>query len=132
MKWCSHHYQKSELFAPDMEIRFFSNLEIGNDGDRGTTIRKIELSFVDNGKKYVLEHLTYGKQSEISDDWGRKITQVEYRWINPLETMGVTPLLVDKFDGVQKDEIDCIFTVVSTHKNYRVKCRSKKDAKFPV
>jgi hypothetical protein len=126
VKYCNHHYQKSEVFAPEMEIRFSSILEIKNRGDRGTTLNKIELSYVDNGKKCILEDSTCGKQTEGTDCWGNKITQVEFRWINPSETIGVGPVLVDEFHGVQKEEIDCIFTVFSTRKNYKVKFTSKK------
>lgn len=122
-----HNYQKSEMFPPDMEILFFPILEIKNKGDRGTTISKIELSFIDDGKKYVSHHPTYGKESEIADGWGKTIKQVEFRWINPSETICLNKVFVEwSKEFIPKETIDCVLTVFSTRKNKEVKITSKK------
>jgi len=122
-----HNYQKSEMFPPDMEILFFPILEIKNKGDRGTTMSKIELSFIDDGKKYVSYNPTYGKKSEIADSWGKTIEQVEFRWITPSETICLNPVFVEwSKEFIPKETIDCILTVFSTRKNYKVKITSKK------
>jgi hypothetical protein len=44
VKYCGHHYQKSDFFDSQMEMRFLSGIQIGNQGLRGTTVNKIELS----------------------------------------------------------------------------------------
>ena len=64
------------------------------------------------------------------DSSGEKIDRVERRWISPFETIGITPILVEEFKGTQKEEIEGIFTLYSTHKKYKVKFKSKKDAKL--
>lgn len=111
-----------------MELRFTTVLEIRNCGDKGTTLSDIELSYFDNGKKYVLKNEMYGKQTEGTDSWGEKIIQVERRWVNSFETLKVNPTFVE-FMGNRKDqkeEIDCVFTFISTYKNYEAKFTSKK------
>ena len=54
VKYCSHHYQKSDFFDSKMEIRFLTGLEIENHSIRGTSVNKIDFSFTENGAKHVI------------------------------------------------------------------------------
>jgi hypothetical protein len=126
VKRCWHSYEKAELFPAEFEIRFSPTIEIKNKGDRGTTMSKIELSFVDFGKNHFLEHPTYGKQFERVDEFGQTIKQTEFRWINPTETIGLNPVFLDYFKSsfIHRETIDYVLTVFTTRKNYEVKFTS--------
>jgi hypothetical protein len=130
VKYCSHHYQTSDFFDSKMELRFLAGLEIKNYSIRGTSVNKIDFSFTENGEKHVIEDDLYGKMTKAMDSSGKEIIRIERRWIGPFETIGLAPILVEEFRGTQKEEIEGVFTVYSTHKKYTMKYTSKKDAKL--
>jgi hypothetical protein len=129
VKNCRHYYQKELVF---FEIRFNQSLEIKNKGDRGTTISKIEFSFADFGKTHFLEYSTHRKQRERFDELGEKSKETEFRRIHPAETivldLGFSVCSNSSF--IHREKINCILTIFTTRKNYKVKFTSINKASF--
>jgi hypothetical protein len=74
-----------------------------------------------------LENPTYGKKSGRYDSWGEPITQIEFRWINPSETIELGPFFAEfAKEFIHQETIDCTLTVFATRKNYKKKIKSKK------
>lgn len=126
---CEHEFEESKTLR---EIRFFTHLEILNRGDRGTTISKIELAFVNNGKKYALEQEMRGEQIVSEGLFGRKDFEYKRLWINSLETKDISPIFAEVYEGSQKENIECTLTVYHTLKTCKIKVVSKKVEHQPL
>jgi type II restriction/modification system DNA methylase subunit YeeA len=87
-------------------ISFWVMFQIRNLGDRGTSINDTELAFIDDGKQHSLK----------KEYWKGYAHESERRnWINAHETKEMKDDLYGRFDGNEKERMDCVFTIYHTH-----------------
>jgi len=120
---CEHMFEESKT---SKTIRFITHIQILNRGDRGTTVNKIKLEFVDNGKKYGLEQEIKGEQIVSKSMFGTKCVEYKNLWVNSLETRDIYPFFTEVYEGSQKENIECTLTVYHTLKTSKIKVVSKR------
>jgi hypothetical protein len=113
---CEHDFAISKSQAKT--ISFWTEFQIKNLGDRGTTVNDIGLTFVDDGKEYNFKKQYYR---------GRYGTgETQRKWINAHETMSVEADFFEPYEGNERDQIECTFTLYHTHGAEHVESISHK------
>jgi hypothetical protein len=111
---CEHDFTVSK--SQIKTISFWAEFQMKNLGDRGTSVNDISLSFEDDGKKYQLKKRYYRGT----------FVESERKWINAHHTMDIEADFYDTFEGNDKEQIDCTFTIFHTHGAKNVKAVSQK------
>jgi len=110
---CEHDFAVSK--SKIKTVSFWVELQIKNLGDRGTSINDIDLNFEDDGQNY---HLKGYFRGNVEDS--------QRRWISPHETINISVDYWITFEGNDKEQIDCTFTIYHTHGSQNVKTISQK------
>jgi hypothetical protein len=84
-------------------LSFWTQLEVKNVGDRGTSINDAQIEFEDSGKKYIF------KKQYFEDATSRNV------WINPHETTYIGVQFWGAFDGADLENLNCTLKVYHTH-----------------
>jgi len=109
---CMHDFEISPRQVKT--ISFWTTFEIRNLGDRGTTVNEIELDFLDNGREY-----------RFKKQYFRGLrTESESRWINAHEIINIDADFYDRFEGNDREQIECTFTIYHTHGAKTAQCIS--------
>ena len=105
---CTHEF--NQKWEPgDWKAIFHPSFRILNQGDRSTTVSKIELSFVINDKEFY----TYQDHSKY------------YKPIDAHETVEVTAPLYIYSQTDEQGSIQCRFTIHHTHGKQIIECTSE-------
>ena len=94
-------------------LSFWSEMELGNLGNRGTNILGIDVKFRAKGKDYTLK--MSNQESSIEDDM--------MRWIRPHETIRTFQTAFIKFEDKPEKQIDCVFRIYQTHGAKQIKTK---------
>jgi hypothetical protein len=100
-------------------INLWANFQIQNQGDRGTRISDLSLSFTINKKGHTL------KKQNLGETRGGSVTSV---WIEAHDTESFTAYFSENFESnlMEKlESIDCTFTIYHTHEPLTIKTTSK-------
>ena len=111
---CKHDFTVSK--SQIKTISFWAGFQIKNLGDRGTSINDIDLTFMDNGKEYRFKKQYFRGLRKES----------ERRWLNAHDTIDIEADFYDTFEGNDKEQIDCTFTIYHTHGSQTAKTISQK------
>jgi len=114
---CEHDFTVSK--SQIKTLSFWATFQIKNLGDRGTSINDMDIIFEDNGKEYRFKKQYFRGPREAS----------QRRWINAHDTMDIEADFYETYEGNDKEQIDCIFTIYHTHGATKVKTVSKKRKK---
>lgn len=116
---CEHDFALST--SQIKTISFWVTFQIKNLGDRGTSINDVDLSFKNDGKQYRLRKKYFRGLAVES----------ERKWINAHETMDVEADFYETYEGKQKAQIECTFSVYHTHGAKKVTIISRKRGPQP-
>lgn len=111
---CEHDFTLST--SGIKSISFWAEVQIKNLGDRGTSINDMDIIFEDNGNEYRLKKKYFRGLTEES----------KRRWINAHDIIDIEADFYETFEGNEKEQIDCTFTIYHTHGAEKVKAVSQK------
>lgn len=97
---CEHNFGMSES---QTMLTFWVKFQIKNRGDRGTSINDIDLTFEDDEKEYCFKKQYFRGQGG------------ERRWVNAHDTIKIGADFYEPFEGSEKEQIECTFTLYHTH-----------------
>jgi len=97
---------------------FWATLQIRNQGDRGTRVSNVGLSFMVGTKIFRF------KATEIRESHG-DIYKSEPIWLEAHDIKELKAYFKDDFEGIAKEKIDCIITIYHTHEPVDVKAVSQ-------
>ena len=114
---CEHDFTLST--SQIKSVTFWVAFQIKNIGDRGTSINDISLLFRSDGKEY---------------DWKKKYfrgptVDSEKRWIEAHDTLNIEADFYDPYEGTDREQIDCTFTIYHTHSSEKIKTVSQRRKK---
>jgi hypothetical protein len=116
---CEHDFTLST--SQVKTISFWVTFQIKNLGDRGTSINDVGLFFRSNGNHYRLKKRYF-----------RGLTvESERKWINAHETMDIEADFYETYEGNDKTQIECTFSVYHTHGAKKVTTVSQKRGPQP-
>lgn len=95
-------------------LSFWTELQIKNVGDRGTSINDAEIEFEVNGRRY-----TFKKQYFVN-------AAAKNIWVNPHETTYVEVQFWEAYDGADLENLDCTLKVYDTHRCMNVAVNSHR------
>jgi hypothetical protein len=117
---CKHNYTVSA--SQIRHINFWAKFQVHNIGDKGTRINDIVLSFTNSGEKHDL-HKKYFRGLA---------NEAESIWVEAHDTKEINADFYEDFQGNEQNRINCIFTILDTHKSYFTKTVSEKHEKRPL
>ena len=92
---------------------FWATLQIRNQGDRGTRVSNVGLSFKVGTKSFQF------KATEIKELHGES-NNLHSVWIEAHDTKELRAWFHDIFEGTEKEKIDCAFIIYNTHSPVKV------------
>ena len=102
-------------------VSFWTEFEVKNLGDRGTSINDISLSFKDNNRKITARKKWFRLDGEYPPN--------DKIWIDAHKTLNVgADFVAIEFQGDDKDQIDCVYMFHHTHRTQKIETTSKRRA----
>jgi hypothetical protein len=114
---CEHDFTLST--SQIKSLTFWVKFQIKNVGDRGTSIYNIGLFFRSDGKEYQWEKKYFRGPTIATVD-------NEKRWLEVHKVLDIRADFYDTYEGTDKEQIDCTFTIYHTHSSEKMKTVSHR------
>jgi hypothetical protein len=114
---CEHQFTVSA--QQEKTINFWAEIQIRNVGDRHTTIYDASVAFEDSGKKYSLKKNWFLGRTGV----------VESIPVPAHDVVNISPTFFGKYEGNDKEQIKCVFTIYHTHQTEKVEAISQRRKK---
>lgn len=116
---CEHDFTLSD--SQIKSVNFWATFQIKNIGDRGTSINDMGLLFRSNGREYHWKKKYFRGPNEVS----------EKRWIAAHDWDNIEADFYDTYEGTERKQIDCIFTIYHTHSSEKIRVVSQRRREKP-